>query len=440
VVVETGNQYNNWTAQVLGTLNTLNTKPDFVIYHRYEQGPGAESDAGLLQKATTWSSDIADLRTQINTAFGAGGASVQIYVTENNSVYSDPGKQSTSLVNGLYLADSVANVMKTETVGFAWWALRNGPPTNNQGDKPALYGWRTWGDYGVLSTPPPVTVPATPGATDYYTAYPSYYAFKLLKFFAAGGDQVVSATSNDTLLAVFAAKRGSGTNILVINKDPTSARSANFTLTGVTTTGTNYVYSYGKPNDDAAKANGTGCADIVRAPITIAGSTLSASFPAYSMSVISIGSTQPALTDIAPAIVTQPTAASVTAGASTTFTAGASGCPVPGYRWQRAPSGSSTFTDLSDGGAYSGTGTATLTVTTSAAMNGDQFRLSTGSAPTLAQSNAATLTVSSPPPPPSTPPPSYGGGGGGGGGIDGLMLAGLLGLLLRRLRYRTDAR
>ena len=112
---------------------------------------GAFSDAALLRAAASWPADAADLRTQINAAFGAGGAGIEIIVTENNSVYSNPGKQSTSLVNGLYLADSIANVMQTEIRGLFWWDIRNGPPDTGNNSS-ALYGWRTYGDYGILSS------------------------------------------------------------------------------------------------------------------------------------------------------------------------------------------------------------------------------------------------------------------------------------------------
>ena len=111
MVVQTGNQYNNWTATVLGQLASLGAgaRPDFVIYHRYDGGPGSEVDATLLHGTSTWGSDATDLRTQVDAAFGANN--IEIVVTENNSVYSNPGKQSTSLVNGLFLADSLASVM-----------------------------------------------------------------------------------------------------------------------------------------------------------------------------------------------------------------------------------------------------------------------------------------------------------------------------------------
>ena len=100
------------------------------------------------------------------------------------------------------------------------------------------------------------------------------------------------------------------------------------------------------------------------------------------------------------------------------------------------PSGSTTFTDLSDGGSYGGTATATLAVSaTTTAMSGDQFRLASNVGGAYAFSNGVTLTVNAAPPPP--PPPSSGGGGGGGGGsVDALLLAGLLSGLLAALQRR----
>jgi alpha-L-arabinofuranosidase len=431
VVVVTGDQYNNWTSTVLDTLDTLGTRPDFVIYHRYEQGPGSESDAALLQAASSWPNDIADIRAKLVAAFGAtDAAAIEIHVTENNSVYTSPGKQSTSLVNGLFLADSLGQVMKTETAAFAWWALRNGPPEDSN-NSASLYGWRNYGDYGILSTP------SDGGSSSYYEAYPTYYAFKLMKFFASSNNSIVAATSDDDLLSVFAASSIYGTNILVINKDPDDSRSANFTLSGVTPGTETYVFSYGKANDDAARPDGTGCRDIVRTPITVTGNTFTASFEPYSMSVISLNSPQPALTESGPVFVAQPVDDTVTAGAAATFTGGARGCPAPSYRWQRAPAGSSTFTDLEDGGSYSGTGTMTLTVSgTTTAMDGDQFRLVANVGGAFEQTAAAELSVTAAPQPPANPPSS--GGGGGGGGLDLLLLAALAGLTFRRRNPRTN--
>ena len=211
---------------MLTTLRELGVTPDMVIYHRYEQGPEAlqpgngESDAGLLQRAKTWPDDAAAIRRMVGDYLGTAGANVEIVVTENNSVYSNTGKQTTSLVNGLFLADSVANVMQTEISALMWWDTRNSTEFSNN-NRSSLYGWRNYGDYGVLSSP------AAGGPSTYYEPYPTYYAIKLLSKFARHGDTVVQATSGSTLLSVFAAKTlTGGVNLLVINKDPANTLAA----------------------------------------------------------------------------------------------------------------------------------------------------------------------------------------------------------------------
>jgi hypothetical protein len=282
----TGAVHNGWTPVMLATLKSLGVTPDFIIDHRYEQAPGQETDAALLQSAATWPAEIASLRQQLNDYLGTDAAkNVEIVVTENNSVYTDPGKQSTSLVNGLFLADSLGQVMQTEVNAFMWWALRNGPPMNNgqiAGNMNAsLYGWRNYGDYGILSSQ------TNGGAATYYEAYPTYYVLKLLAKFARGGDTIVSATSGNSLLSVYAAKRADGTlALLVLNKDRSASQSANIALSGFTPAATATSYTYGIAQDDAAKPGGTGSKDLAATNPSISGTTFSASFAPYSATVL----------------------------------------------------------------------------------------------------------------------------------------------------------
>ena len=126
----TGQTHYGWTPVLLATLKSLGVTPDFVIHHRYPQDPGSESDAGLLQSSTGWASDAANLRQMITDYVGSNGTNIELVCTENNSVSSAPGKQSTSLVNGLFKADSQAQLMQTEFNGLFWWDLRNGPETD----------------------------------------------------------------------------------------------------------------------------------------------------------------------------------------------------------------------------------------------------------------------------------------------------------------------
>ncbi len=100
---------------------------------------------------------------------------------------------------------------------------------------------------------------------------------------------------------------------------------------------------------------------------------------------------------IAPTITTQPSAKTATAGQSVAFAVAAKGTPAAfAYRWQRKPSGSSTWGDLVDGASYRGTGTATLTVSAvDGVMNGDQFRCMVDNyVANAVTSSAATLSAS----------------------------------------------
>lgn len=265
--------HNGWTPVMLATLKGLGVTPDFVIYHRYEQAPGQESDSVLLQAARTWPNDAADLRQQLTDYLGAAGASVELVVTEVNSVYASPGKQTTSLVNGLFTADTLGQLLKTEINGLLWWDLRNGQETGNNNNA-SLYGWRLYGDYGVLS--------------NQSEAYPSFYVSKLLKDFARGGDAVVQATSDNSLLAAYAVKRANNAlTLLVINKSPTQTMPAKLWVDGYVPDPQSGISSYGIPQDEAART-GNGSPDVARSTFNPAGTLFNYSFAPYSATVIAL--------------------------------------------------------------------------------------------------------------------------------------------------------
>ena len=100
---------------------------------------------------------------------------------------------------------------------------------------------------------------------------------------------------------------------------------------------------------------------------------------------------------LAPTISSQPASQTAWLGTTVVFPITARGNPVPDYQWQRKPNGSSTWSVLSDGGNYSGSGTSNLTVTVAdLAMSGDQFQcLVTNNVGSVTSSPSATLTVNS---------------------------------------------
>jgi hypothetical protein len=64
-----------------------------------------------------------------------------------------------------------------------------------------------------------------------------------------------------------------------------------------------------------------------------------------------------------------------TLGQNAVFTVAANGLPAPFYQWQVSTDGGNTWTNLTDGSAYTGSATATLTVNApAAALSGEQFQ------------------------------------------------------------------
>src|SRR6185312_13260327 len=146
----TGQTNYGWTAVLFTTLKNLGVTPDFAVHHRYPEYTDGESDPLLLQGTSGWAADAADLRQQITDYFGPGGTNIELLCTENNSNAGSQGKQSVSLVNGLYYADSLAQLMKTEFNSLCWWDLRNGADYSGN-MAPTLYGWRMYGDIGMIN-------------------------------------------------------------------------------------------------------------------------------------------------------------------------------------------------------------------------------------------------------------------------------------------------
>ncbi len=291
----TGQTNYGWTPIVLATLKNLGVTPDFLVHHVYPQwtdpnNPSAspDNDATLLQSTGNWAADAADLRQQITDYFGTGGTNIEIVCTENNSDSGAQGRQSTSLVNGLYYADSLGQLLKTEFKGFVWWDLRNGTDTGGFFG-PNLYGWRTYGDLGMVN--------------GLNTRHPAFYAAKLMQWFARPGDKILNATNDYAFLSSYAARRANGSvSLLVLNKFTVTNLNAQIVVNGFTPVSAATVRSFGILNDEAARTNGPAASkDITTNSIANAGTNFIYSFPPYSMTLITLAPSAPKLAVITPA-------------------------------------------------------------------------------------------------------------------------------------------
>jgi hypothetical protein len=236
--------HSGWTAVMLSTMKSLGVQPDAVIYHRYPQYLN-DSDFLLMINNSGWAADFADIRMQLNDYLGTN--SVRIMCDENNADSGAPSKQLTSVVNGVYLADSFGSILQTECDSYVWWDLINGQDSSNTFNGPWLYGWRTTGDEGTIYQPQ---------NSNTFLPYPTYHIGQVLSDFTQPGDNVVSATSSYNLLSAYATTRSDGTlRVLLINKNPTATISAQVTLGAYFPSSTVTTYTYGITQDNATKNN-----------------------------------------------------------------------------------------------------------------------------------------------------------------------------------------
>ena len=279
----TGATHYGWTPVMLAFMRSNNCIPDFLIEHNY--GPTAGDTQDLLY-SKCWASHAASLRQMLTDYLGDTGTNVTLEVTECGT---GGDRQGNSLPGGLFYADSIGQILQTEFNSRLWWDLRNGAGTVTDSD-PAFYGWRTNADGSVLGDGGIVY-----GLGGVGSAYPTYYCAKLMPHFAKDGDTVVRATSDYPLLAVYSVKRTNGTlTLLVINKSSSSNLTAAINLTGYLPHTNGTVYSYGIPQDTAART-GLGSSDIAQTNLTGVQSSFSASFAPFSATVMVLSAAPPPL-------------------------------------------------------------------------------------------------------------------------------------------------
>ena len=304
-------QFSNWVANVLVQANDAhqNWNIGFVSDHLYMQDSGQDTnDATLLSMIATqvnptpanpknWVQRAQKYRTIINSNYTpAEAAGVEIMSTEHNSISSNPRKQMTSLVNGVYLADSIGSIMQTEFNGLFTWDLHNS--WTGFAAQSGVYGWRNGGDYGLIGAGNVTSLPST-GVN---VPYPSYFAEQIASKIVQAGGSVVQATSNDTSLGAYAVKAANGhLKLLVVNRSKSglnndttgtpALNSTTFTLNGFAASAAAQMWQFGSAEDNVAKNSANGQTSLTQTNPTLSMSGTSIftmSFPSLSMTVIDL--------------------------------------------------------------------------------------------------------------------------------------------------------
>jgi hypothetical protein len=357
--VDTGG-VDTWTANVLQQCASQGFTLGFLSDHNYVQEPGSENDSTLLLHTVSdpantsldWANRAAGYRSLLQQKLGTGGAGVELLATEFNSVSYDPGKQTTSLVNGLFTADSLGSLLDAGYTGGVIWDVRNSFETANN-NSPSLYGWRQGGDYGLLGSD------GQAPSTGPYVPYPTYFAEQLVGKMVQPGDTVVQTSSNDPNLSAYAVQQTNGhLDLLVVNKNAASDLTATFQVSGFQSAAQAQIWQYGKPQDTAQSQTLDGHSALANfaTNLPLNGANFTYTFPSYSMTVIDLA--------VAPATVT---GVSTTASANSRYHLGDSLPITVTFSEPVTVTGTPQLTLNAGSGAaavYSGgSGTSTLTFT-----------------------------------------------------------------------------
>jgi hypothetical protein len=213
-------------------------KYDFVEFHYYPETPGSENDTTLIQTgATGLTTYINKIKTELATA---GHSGTPIYVGEIGATYSNPGKQSWSITQGLYAGQVLGEMMNDGVTRLTWW-IGFGNCNGQAGNvSSSVYGWQNFGAYNVFSDgPSDPTCPTGSTAPDWGpigTMSPTGRAFELFSQVAVNGESVLTptVTGDTTDVVAYAATHSGGTALVLFNRNETTSETVQVTLTGVT--------------------------------------------------------------------------------------------------------------------------------------------------------------------------------------------------------------
>jgi hypothetical protein len=229
---------------------------DFVEYHYYAQTPGQESDSYLVgQAAQAFAAQITALQSELKTA---GHAATPIYVGELGSVYSNPGKQTSSITQALYAGQVLGEMMNAGVARATWWLGYGGCADASGGNfSSSLYGWQNFGGYMVFSDGTPEYGCSNATATKLGTLLPTARAFQLFSKVARTGQHALGVTLGGSSgnVRAYALTQTTGYALLLFNVSETAAVPVSLAVTGASSANAVTVETYDKAIYDKSQKN-----------------------------------------------------------------------------------------------------------------------------------------------------------------------------------------
>jgi hypothetical protein len=259
---------------------------DFVELHYYPEY-NVDSDSFLLGHAVdTFAHDLDGLRAEMSAA--GVSKSVPIYLGEFNNDAGQEGKQSVSIVNGLFLGQMLGTLLDAGVPMSTWW-LAYGSCDEGGDYSKKLYGWQHFGSEALFSDGLPeygcADAPRIPGGTPFPTA-------RVMALFSSevpAGSEVRTTNVPPALhrdVRAYGFAEGTGYAFVLFNNTLTAidvkARVQNSRRTSFTAT----LTTYGKAQYDRSKSNHW-VGPVVRSLGRVA-ATVPLALPAYSVCVLTM--------------------------------------------------------------------------------------------------------------------------------------------------------
>jgi hypothetical protein len=181
---------------------------DALIIHHYPQHFGEENDFGLLASPQTLEPIFNRVREAIKKH--SPKKNLEIWLTEWNSVDFNPGPQSISMINALFVADYLGMLAKVGAGSAQYWDIHNDITPEG-------------GDYGYLSRSYEELIGGN-------KPRPSYYGFQMASDGIRG--KLVESKSGNEDLTTYLSQNGKKKTLLVVNKNPYTAFKGTLKIPG----------------------------------------------------------------------------------------------------------------------------------------------------------------------------------------------------------------
>ncbi|HZY99873.1 MAG TPA: hypothetical protein VFE36_09900 [Candidatus Baltobacteraceae bacterium] len=260
---------------------------DFVEIHYYPEYE-TDNDAYLLGGAIDqFTQELTALRNEM-TADGIS-KTIPVYLGEFNNDSAQEGKQSVSIVNGLFLGQMV-NTAIAEQIPMATWWLAYGSCDQNGDFSQSLYGWQNFGSEGLFSDGLPDTYECTkapPMAGG--TPYPTARVMTLLAKYVPPGSSMRTVTVAKSLGSKVRAYgyAAHGGYVLAAYNNTLKQVKVTLHLRGGKAQYRGTLATYGKAQYDLSK-NNRWAGPVTKRLGTIPTSNLPLLLPAYSLTILSL--------------------------------------------------------------------------------------------------------------------------------------------------------